>query len=99
MKNVEKNYGKTFTKNNGKVIIRKKYNPSNESEGLLLMKETKDIIKYIVIELSTKYNKKEQMIQTMLEKCMDLGYSLKESEELIEIFFKEFNLSKTCPMF
>ena len=57
------------------------------------MKETKDIIKYIVTELSTKYNKKEQMIQTMLEKCVDLGYSLKESEELIKIFLDNF----TCP--
>ena len=53
------------------------------------MKETKDIIKDIVLELSKKYNKKEQMIKIMLEKCCDLGYNLKEGKELIEIFFKE----------
>lgn len=83
-----------FTKNNRKDIIKKKCNPSNginifhEREGLL-MKETKDIIKDIVLELSKKYNKKEQMIKIMLEKCCDLGYNLKEGKELIEIFFKE----------
>ncbi len=53
------------------------------------MKETKDIIKDIVLELSKKYNKKEQMIKIMLKKCCDLGYNLKEGKELIEIFFKE----------
>ncbi len=85
---------KSFTKNDRKDIIKKKYNPSNginifhEREGLL-MKETKDIIKDIVLELSKKYNKKEQMIKIILEKCCDLGYNLKEGKELIEIFFKE----------
>lgn len=82
-----------FTKNRKNGIIEKKYSPSNEinifheREGLL-MKETKDIIKDIVLELSKKYNKKEQMIKIMIEKCCDLGYNLKESKELIEIFFK-----------
>lgn len=83
-----------FTKNDEKDIIEKKYSPSNEinifheREGLL-MKETKDIIKDIVLELSKKYNKKEQTIKIMLKKCCDLGYNLKEGKELIEIFFKE----------
>lgn len=91
---VNENQRKIFTKNDRKDIIKKKYNPSNginifhEREGLL-MKETKDIIKDIVLELSKKYNKKEQMIKIMLEKCCDLGYNLKEGKELIEIFFKE----------
>ena len=49
MKIVEENYGKTFTKNNGKGIIRKKYNffTANNKKYLqrkgLLMKETKEI--------------------------------------------------------
>ncbi len=51
------------------------------------MKVTKDIIRDIVLELSKKYNKKEQMIRIMLEKCCDLGYNIKESKELIEIYF------------
>ena len=83
-----------FTKNDEKDIIKKKYNPSNEKsifherEGLP-MRETKDIIRDIVLELSKKYNKKEQTIQIMLEKCYDLDYNIKESKELINIFFKE----------
>lgn len=94
MKIVEEKNEKIFTKNDRKDIMEKKYNPSNgiyifhEREGLL-MKETKDITKDIVLELRKKYNKKEQMIKIMLEKCCDLGYNLKESKELIEIFFKE----------
>ena len=51
-----------FTKNDEKDIIEKKYSPSNEinifheREGLL-MKETKDIIKDIVLELSKRINR------------------------------------------
>lgn len=93
-KNNEKNKMKVFTKSDRKDIIKKKYNPSYEKNIFhereeLLMKVTKDIIRDIVLELSKKYNKKEQMIKIMLEKCCNLGYSLKESKELIEIFFKE----------
>ena len=94
MKFVEKNNEKIFTKNSGKDIIIKKYNPSNEKnifherEGLL-MKETNDIIKDIVLKLSKKYNKKEKMIRIMLERCDNLGYTFKESKDLIEEFFEE----------
>ena len=94
MKNVEEKNGKIFTKKEAKYIIEKKYNPSNEKnifherEGLL-MKESKDIIRDIVLELSKKYNKKEQMIKIMFEKCYDLGYNTKQSKDLIELFFKE----------
>lgn len=87
-----------FTNDTKNVMISEKYVPSNEGEGLL-MKETKDIIKYIVTELSTKYNKKEQMIQTMLEKCEDLGYNLKESEELIEVFLDNLACPKLVQCF
>jgi hypothetical protein len=48
-----------------------------------------NVIENEVKKLSKKYNKKEQMIKIMLEKCCDLGYNLKEGKELIEIFFKE----------
>ena len=48
-----------------------------------------NVIENEVKKLSEKYNKKEQMIKIMLEKCCDLGYNLKEGKELIEIFFKE----------
>ncbi len=49
----------------------------------------KDVVENEVIkELSKKYNKKEKTIKIMFEKCCDLGYELKESRELIEIFFK-----------
>lgn len=94
MKIVEENNEKIFTKNYGKDIIKKKYTPSYEKNFFhereeLLMKVTKDIIRDIVLELSKKYNKKEQMIRIMLEKCCDLGYNIKESKELIEIYFKK----------
>ena len=91
----KKKWKKAFTKKYRKDIINKKYSPSkgknifHEREGLL-MKETKDIIlKAIVKELSKKYNKKEQMIQIMLEKCKNSNYNIKESKEIIEDFFKE----------
>ena len=94
MKIVEKNNKEIFTKNNRKDIIKKKYNSSYEKNIFhereeLRMEVTKDIIRDIVLELSKKYNKKEQMIRIMLEKCCDLGYNVKESKELIEIYFKE----------
>lgn len=94
MEIVEKNNERIFTKNNRKDIIKKKYNPSYEKNIFhereeLLMEVTKDIIRDIVLELSKKYNKKEQMIRIMLEKCCDLGYNIKKSKELIEIYFKE----------
>ena len=94
MKIVEKNNKEIFTKNNRKDIIKKKYNSSYEKNIFhereeLRMEVTKDIIRDIVLELSKKYNKKEQMIKIILEKCCDLGYNVKESKELIEIYFKE----------
>ena len=59
----------------------------------------KDVVENEVIkELSKKYNKKEKTIKIMFEKCCDSGYELKESRELIEMFFKGIwlvqNLSK-----
>lgn len=94
MKIVEEINERIFTKNNRKDIIKKKYNSSYEKNIFhereeLRMEVTKDIIRDIVLELSKKYNKKEQMIRIMLEKCCDLGYNVKESKELIEIYFKE----------
>lgn len=94
MKFVEENNEKMFTKNLGKDIIRKKYNPSNEKnifherEGLL-MKEENDIIKDIALEISRKYNKKEKIIRIMFGKCDNLGYTFKESKDLIKRFFEE----------
>lgn len=51
----------------------------------------------VVKELSKKQNKKEVLIQIMIESCVEMGYNVKEGKEIICDFYKEIYLSKTCP--
>lgn len=46
------------------------------------------ILDEVIKELRNEYNKKEQVIRIMLEKCKRLGYNIKESKEIIVTFFK-----------
>lgn len=94
MKSIKRNVKKckkVFTKNESNNIMRKKYNPLKankcEREGLF-MKETKDVIlDEIVKELSKKYNKREQVVKVLLDKCKIFSYNIKESKEIIINFF------------
>ena len=47
-----------------------------------------NVIENEVKKLSKKYNKKEKIIFKMIEKCKELDYNIRESEVLIEEFFK-----------
>lgn len=40
----------------------------------------------IVKELSVKFGKKEEAIKIMLEKCIGLGYSVNEFENMLQEF-------------
>lgn len=47
------------------------------------------VVDEIIKELSKKYNKKEKIIEIMLEKSMNLGYDVIESKENIEEFINK----------
>ncbi len=52
----------------------------------------------VVVELSKKYNKKEEVIEIMIEKSVELGYNTIEAIGLINNYYScQFNLSKTSP--
>lgn len=81
--------GKVFTKNDVKGIIKKNYNPLKVNEKiyekgseLLSMEDAKiGTIK----KISKRCNKKTVLIIKMIEKCNEMGYSIKSIEE----FYKE----------
>lgn len=57
---------------------------------MMMKKEEKDVVLNKTIKkLSKKYNKKEEVIKTMLEKCSELNYDISESVELILEYFKK----------
>lgn len=57
---------------------------------MMIKKEEKDVVLNKTIKkLSKKYNKKEEVIKTMLEKCSELNYDISESVELILEYFKK----------
>lgn len=73
MKNVEEKIEKVFTKNMGKDIMNKKYNPLDKNEMLykgdgLFMNETKEIVK--LEELICERMKKNQEIFSKEELCV-----------------------------
>lgn len=92
MKNVEEKSEKIFTKNEKNIIISKDYNPLKVNYkiiykrrgGLFMKGEVLNVVK----KLSKKYNKKEKIIFEMIEICKELGYNIRESEVLIEEFFR-----------
>ena len=75
---------KLFTKKKEKDTIRKDYNPlkvncKNYRRGSGLYMESEKLI--IAKQLSKKYNKKEELILKMIEKCDEMGCSIKNIEE------------------
>lgn len=42
----------------------------------------------IVEELSKRYNKKEKVIQIMIDKCIEMNYNIERVEELVDGFYK-----------
>lgn len=43
----------------------------------------------IICELSKRYNKKKELIEVMIKGTMNEGYTLEESVEIIEAFYKK----------
>lgn len=90
-KKIKKYTKKVFTKKKVNNIINTVYNPLKvnckiyEREGLCMGDEVLNTIK----RLSKKYNKKEELLLKMIEKCKMFGYNMKESELLIEEFEKQ----------
>ena len=48
------------------------------------MEELNEVVK----ELSAKYNKKEKVIKSMIEKSKKLGYNMESSKKCIDDFYK-----------
>lgn len=85
VRKVRKDEEKVFTKKKVSNTIRKNYNPLKvnykiykRGSGLLSMKS--EVLKKVKT-LSKKYNRKEQLILKMMEKCNKMGYNIKSIEE------------------
>lgn len=75
---------KVFTEKERNSKIKKDYNPLKVNykiyeRGSGLYMESEKLI--IAKQLSKKYNKKEELILKMIEKCNEIGCSIKNIEE------------------
>lgn len=50
--------------------------------------EKKIVEREVVRELSKRQNKKEALIQFMLEDCVKIGYNIEETREFIDEFYR-----------
>lgn len=85
IRNVKKYGEKVFTKERRNSRIKKNYNPLKvnykiykRGSGLLSMKS---VVLKKAKTLSKKYNRKEELILKMIEKCNKMGYNIKSIEE------------------
>jgi len=81
----EENMKKVFTKKKGKDIMKKNYNPLKVNykiyeRGSELLNMKREVLK-IAKTLSKKYNRKEELLLKMIQKCNEMGYSIKSIEE------------------
>ena len=90
MKDVEKFKKKLFTKNKAKDIINKNYNPLKvnykiiyERDGLYMKNEISKIAK----RLSKIHNQKEGLMLQMMKKCNEMGYNMKNTEDVINQYY------------
>lgn len=53
-----------------------------------MKKVEKDVVlEEIIKKLSKKYNKKEEVVEIMVKKCVELGYNIDEAKRLIKQFY------------
>lgn len=87
---------KVFTKNRGKDIISKNYNPLRVNYNLIYEREglfmDNNIVLEEVKELSKKYNKKENLFLKMFDEGIKKGFNINEIRKTID----EFEKSNSC---